>query len=1196
MKTILLLAGSDESKPLFAEALGPHVNLVLVQPPVELSREKFDAIFVTWLRLVDAVLVDFVSLDEAVRWALESLAAAKLGEHQAVVLRLTAAQRAIHHVEPHWLLLSDTDTPEQTRSHLWTFLDLREAQANLKRAHAVLGRQGKSAPAAAPLVTASELLRYREALRNIGEVLGKNLDEQALLEEFLHFLRELLGVGKLALFTRPYHNDLFTERLALEQRHLAIATSHGIAPNLVEHLRLSLDFGIGGHLEREAKILRRAAHADTLAPDHDPQVAREFELLGVEVAVPMFDNDQLLGALTFSGKVTGEALTNEELEMVYHLLAQLAQAIRNLHLQAKIVGQQRFMSEVLAHAQSGVIAVGEDDRLLCVNPHARELLELGDGNLVGQDMRCLPPCVGDTLFEVLQTGQEIWQREVILAGSRRPISVSATRFATSLGDGKSLVAVALVEDLTQAKLQQAQTRELADKEFFTRLASRLSHELKNSLVSIKIHAQLLPERYDEREFRDQFSRIVSHEVNRVDMLVNNLTFFSHPLTLNYELITLEQLLDGCIRSLTDEFARKQLLQIVGFGQTAPAGSELPVATIKKTLSGPPQFEGDRVRLIQAFEHLMRNALQAMPKGGRLTISSTEATAADFADAKLPDGGAIRILWEDGGEGIALEQLPRVTEPFITTRNVGVGLGLTIVKRILERHSGRFLIDSLLGGGTKDHIDPAVESATAPGRPHGRGRPERGRAGDGDPMTMPRQKVLCIDDEESPRESLRQILKDRYDVVIAVNGQSGLETLRTQGPFDAVLLDMKMPDLTGLEVLEQIVKSPPAPPVVMVTAITDARTAVQAMKMGAADYLSKPFDVEEIRLVVERVIRERSVRKSPAPVPSPVSGNILGASPAMQRVFNLIGRLKDTETTVLICGETGTGKELVARALHFHSRRKDGPFVPVHCAAIPNELLESELFGHEKGSFTGALARRIGMFEAAHGGTLFLDEIGEMPIGTQSKLLRAIQEREIRRVGSQETIHINVRLVCATNRDLEEDVKHGRFREDLFYRINVVPIPLPPLRDRREDIPTLVLHFTQRFAKELNRSAPQFTAHAMARLLRYPWPGNVRELEHAIERLMVICDAAMMDVEHLPSLVSEGDASMLNEEPSTDSLGFQPNGLDLPKLTENLERQAIEEALRRTGGVISDAARLLHMTRRVLRYKMDQLGIVGRDTD
>lgn len=464
------------------------------------------------------------------------------------------------------------------------------------------------------------------------------------------------------------------------------------------------------------------------------------------------------------------------------------------------------------------------------------------------------------------------------------------------------------------------------------------------------------------------------------------------------------------------------------------------------------------------------------------------------------------------------------------------------------------------------------------------------------MSTPRPKVLCIDDEESPRESLRYILKDRYQVVTAVNGQNGLDLLRREGPFDIVLLDMKMPDLTGLEVLENIMQSPPAPPVVIVTAITDARTAVQAMKLGAADYLTKPFDVGEIRLVVERVLRERAQRAAPGPAPSPVAGEILGNSPAMQAVFHLIERLKDVETTVLITGETGTGKELVARALHFHSRRKDGPFVPVHCAAIPSELLESELFGHEKGAFTGALARRIGMFEAAHDGTLFLDEIGEMPLGTQSKLLRAIQEREIRRVGSQETIRVNVRLVCATHRDLEAEVKKGKFREDLFYRINVVPIRLPPLRERPEDIPLLVQHFVERFARRHNRPPPQFTANAMACLERYPWPGNVRELEHTIERLIVVSDAATIDVEQLPFLVSECDARILEEASTPCGMEFPAQGLDLPKLTEDLERKAIEEALRRSGGVISEAARLLNVTRRVLRYKMKQLGISGRDSD
>ena len=453
--------------------------------------------------------------------------------------------------------------------------------------------------------------------------------------------------------------------------------------------------------------------------------------------------------------------------------------------------------------------------------------------------------------------------------------------------------------------------------------------------------------------------------------------------------------------------------------------------------------------------------------------------------------------------------------------------------------------------------------------------------------MARPKILCIDDEASPRESLRYILKDRYQVAIAATGKAGLEILQTQGPFDLVLLDMKLPDCTGLELLARIRQELPAVSVVMVTAIAEPKPAVQAIKLGAADYLTKPFDVDEIRLVVERVLRERALPRPAAAGTDLPADDMIGASGAMRSVLALIDRIKDTDVTVLINGETGTGKELVARALHFSSCRKAGPFIPVHCAAIPNELLESELFGHEKGAFTGAGQQRLGMFEAANDGTLFLDEIGEMPLAMQSKLLRAIQEREIRRVGSSETIHINVRLVCATNRDLAASVKAGEFREDLFYRINVVPLVLPALRDRREDIPTLVLHFAQQFARELNRPAPQFTPLAMERFVYYGWPGNVRELQHALERLIITCDASPIDVAHLPPLIAATEPELTADRAIT---ALAADGLDLPKLTANLERQAIEKALQRSGGVISEAAQMLHVTRRILRYKIDQLGI------
>ncbi len=473
--------------------------------------------------------------------------------------------------------------------------------------------------------------------------------------------------------------------------------------------------------------------------------------------------------------------------------------------------------------------------------------------------------------------------------------------------------------------------------------------------------------------------------------------------------------------------------------------------------------------------------------------------------------------------------------------------------------------------------------------------------------MSKARILVIDDEESPRESLRFILKDRYDVTLVENGPSGLAAASGAEPFDVVLLDMKMPGMDGLEVLAKIRQLHSRMPVVMVTAITETKPAVQAMKLGAVDYLNKPFDVDEIRLVVDRILKEKANEREVVRLRTELQAvgkfeNIIGSSTAMQKVYALVQRVVDTETTILVLGETGTGKELVARALHYNSVRREGPFIPVHCAAIPGELLESELFGHEKGSFTGALQRRIGMFEAAGGGTLFLDEIGEMPLGTQSKLLRAIQEREIRRVGGQETISINVRLVCATNRDLEKEIARGAFREDLYYRINVVPITVPALRDRKDDIPVLVQHFAQRFGKELNREVPQFTPSAMDLLLSYPWPGNVRELEHAIERLLVTCDSNKISEEDLPFVISQAEQAtaqitsrLTATTPHVDlgeKLEFKDTGLDLPKVTEDLERRAIEEALRRTGGVITEAARALHITRRMLRYKMDKLQIAS----
>ncbi len=740
MKTALLLTSSADTQRLLADLCGQNTNFVLVPPPVDPTRAAFDALFGTWLRLVDAVVLDAAALGEPARWAIESLQAVRLDNHQGVVVRATAAQQLLFTFQPAWMVVSDRASFEELKQSLGHFFELREAQAKLKRAEAVIARQRqttasqpgtivapKPVPAATAHVGPAESYRYRDALKQISRVLSEPRfggDERALLAEFLRPLRELLCLGKVAIYTRTFEADLFGGKSGLAGSQLTLAVSTGIARQVVEHLGLSVEEGIGGYLAREAKILRRAEQADPLALDHDAQIAREFELLGTEVAVPIVGSDELIGVLTFSGKITGEPLTNDDLELAYDLMRQLAHSIRNQQLLDQIARHQRFLSEVLANVTSGVVIIGHDNRVLSLNPAARRLLDLGTDELDGLSANRLPALVADVLFEALQTGSEIRQREVTLPRTGRPLSVSATPFATSFGDGRNgsetVAAVGLIEDLTQLKLQETQARRLADQEFFTRLAFRMSHELKNSLVSIKIFAQLLPERYGEKEFRDQFSSVVANEVNRVDVLVNNLTFFAHPLELVCEELVLSDLIETCLGNVAHEFARKKVAMVMGVGEKPPeSATGVPVVTAKKNFGHKSvRLTADKIRLMQAVEHVLRNAVQSMPGGGRLVISTTDAQPADFGNGELPDGGGVRIEVLDTGEGIALENLKRVTEPFVTTRNVGVGLGMTIVKKIIDRHGGRLEIDSMLGRGTtvtfvlplKTPLNPVVAGA------------------------------------------------------------------------------------------------------------------------------------------------------------------------------------------------------------------------------------------------------------------------------------------------------------------------------------------------------------------------------------------------------------------------------------------------------------------------------------------------------
>jgi two-component system, NtrC family, response regulator AtoC len=457
----------------------------------------------------------------------------------------------------------------------------------------------------------------------------------------------------------------------------------------------------------------------------------------------------------------------------------------------------------------------------------------------------------------------------------------------------------------------------------------------------------------------------------------------------------------------------------------------------------------------------------------------------------------------------------------------------------------------------------------------------------------RGTVLVVDDEESVRASVRAILEDTCDVLEAANGAQALDVLKAH-EIDLVMLDQRMPGEAGIDVLPRIKAADPSTVVVIATAVRELRTVVEALKRGAYDYLTKPFDVDDILLLAQRALEKRALerevlylRTALAGAPSDAGGlagafeGMVGRHSEMVRIYQLITKLAPTPTTVLITGESGTGKELVARAIHARSGRQDHPFVAVNVAAIPDSLIESELFGHEKGAFTGAHARKLGRFELAHGGTVFLDEIGSLRLDLQAKLLRALQEREIERLGGVRAIPVDVRILAATNVNLKNAVKARTFREDLYYRLNVVPVHVPPLRERREDIGSLVQYFVRKIARECGRDVRGVSAGALEVLTRYDWPGNVRELENVLHRAVVLARGPVIQLQDVPL-----DVAM----PETGSRVGEDTGPPLREALEQFERQYILRVLEGVGWNVSHAARRLGVHRNTVLTKLSAWGI------
>ncbi len=450
------------------------------------------------------------------------------------------------------------------------------------------------------------------------------------------------------------------------------------------------------------------------------------------------------------------------------------------------------------------------------------------------------------------------------------------------------------------------------------------------------------------------------------------------------------------------------------------------------------------------------------------------------------------------------------------------------------------------------------------------------------IRTPKFRILIVDDEKVQLEILEGFLvKQGYETVAEENGLKALEKFQ-RGDFDLVLTDYRMPGMDGIQLLREVRRLNPEAVVVIMTAYGTVGTAVAAMKEGAYDYLTKPIDLDELLLLIQRVEREVSLGQENRELKEQLREKfkvdfIVSASRRMEEALNLIGRVSQSPATVIILGESGTGKELIARAIHYSSARADKPFVKVNCAALPESLLESELFGHEKGAFTGAVARRIGRFEQADQGSIFLDEIGDLFPALQMKLLRVLQEKEFERLGSNQTIKSDVRVIAATNRNLEEAIKKGTFREDLYYRLNVVTISLPALRERKEDIPLLVEHFLKKYNRENNKKVNSLSKEARDLLLRYEYPGNVRELENIIERAVVLCRGDTLTTQDLPL--------NLRDSKTEAALERAREGRNLPDTLEEIERQLIAKALERSGGVQTKAAEELGISERVLRYKM-----------
>ena len=835
-----------------------------------------------------------------------------------------------------------------------------------------------------------------------------------------------------------------------------------------------------------------------------------------------------------------------------------------------------------------VIVVSADGKVVDANAAAEAFFEVSAPLLRRNLLRDLVP-FGSPLLTLIEQvrgrGAAVNEYKVDLGTPRNPGDRLVDLHVAPMPEQPDYVVVMLQERTIADKMDRQLTHRSAARSV-TALAAMLAHEIKNPLSGIRGAAQLLEQSVDDDDDRT-LTRLICDETDRIVKLVDRMEVFTDERQIEREPINIHVVLDHVKRLAQSGFAHH-----IKF-------------TEEYDPSLPPVL-ANRDQLIQVFLNLIKNAAESIGEssgGGEIALTTAFRPGVRLS---LPGANArvslpLEFCVRDNGPGVPDELMPHLFDPFVTTKPTGSGLGLALVAKIVGDHGGIIECEVAAAPHHVPHTHAEIYRDQRGGRLAGR-RPAITRG-----SLMPAGSILVADDDAAIRTVLNQALsRAGYEVRLTGNAAT-LWRWVSQGDGDLVISDVVLPDESAFDLLPRIKKSRPDLPIIIMSAQNTFMTAIRASERGAYEYLPKPFDLKELIAIVGRALSEpKEKARPPAKVEDFESIPLVGRSPAMQEIYRVLARLMQTDLTVMISGESGTGKELVARALHDYGKRRNGPFVAINMAAIPRDLIESELFGHEKGAFTGANTRSTGRFEQAEGGTLFLDEIGDMPMEAQTRLLRVLQQGEYTTVGGRTPIKADVRIIAATNKDLRQLIQQGLFREDLFFRLNVVPLRLPPLRERTEDIPDLIRHF---FAVVEREGLPpkQIDQAAVERLKRHRWPGNVRELENLARRLAALypqemITAAVIDTElSQPALASPGDARSGEENLSSAverhlaryfsgfDDGLPPPGL-YHRILREVEGPLLSAALAATRGNQIRAADLLGVNRNTLRKKIRDLDI------